>query len=81
MDVTNQLELCLHEQIQIIANAAFRVVAVKQSRVSLAGPKSFKEDQDTLIEQSNILLKQSVDQVVSCKLIESGYTTCGWPST
>ena len=32
---------------------------------------------DTLIEQSNILIKQSVGQVVHCQLTESGYATDG----
>ena len=39
-----------------------------------------EKDRDTLIEQSNILIKQSVGQVVPCQLTESGYATafkCG----
>ena len=34
-----------------------------------------EKDQDTLIEQSNILIKQSIRQVVPCQLTESGYAT------
>ena len=34
-----------------------------------------KKDRDTLIEQSNILIKQSVGKVVSCQLTESDYAT------
>ena len=33
------------------------------------------KNRDTLIEQSNILIKQSVGQVVPCQLTESGYAT------
>ena len=34
-----------------------------------------EKDRDTLIEQSNILIKQSAGQVVPCQLTESGYAT------
>ena len=33
------------------------------------------QNRDTLIEQSNILLKQSAGQVVPCQLTQSGYAT------
>ena len=38
-------------------------------------PDEIENILNTLIEQSNILIKQSVGQVVYCQLIESSYTT------
>ena len=38
-------------------------------------PPRLQKDRDTLIEQSNILLKQLVGQVVPCQLTQSGYAT------
>ena len=36
MDVTTQLELCLHEQTQLVANAIGRVGYHTQQRINLA---------------------------------------------
>ena len=38
-------------------------------------PSRLQKDRDTLIEQSNILLKQSVDLIVPCQLTQSSYAT------
>ena len=36
---------------------------------------NIEKDRDTLIEQSNILIKQSAGQIMPCQLTESGYAT------
>ena len=46
-----------------------------RAKPSLCPAAEIKKDSDALIEQSNILIKQSVGQVVPCQLNESGYTT------
>ena len=40
-------------------------------------PPRLQKDRDTLIEQWNILIKQSAGQVVPCQFTQSGYATAG----
>ena len=46
----------------------------KGGQTLLCPATEIEKDQDTVIEQSNILIQQSVGQVVPCQLTESGYT-------
>ena len=43
--------------------------------IKLCPASEIEKDRDTLIEQSNNVIKQPVGQVVPCQLTESGYVT------